>query len=191
LKDNYLYIIKFVFFSMSDDFHKEYEFQTQTCGALLLQFTEPKVYDLAIPHAYHVGDLVVIAGRLMNGEEIKPESIDCMTSTSRYSNSQRLKKEHFSKFSSRVSEGLMKILSDSRDEETFLSFYMRHSTETLAHEWHMGEGDWYRFRDGKREEVEKEVLAYFDELEWADFQRIGNLFQPYIERVGAPHEHKE
>lgn len=172
---------------MSDNFQKEYEFQEQTCEALLLQFRKPRVYDLAIPDTTDIKRLVTISGRLMNGEEINPESVDCITSSPKYNNLQILKKEYFSKLSPKVSEGLLKILEDSREDDSFLSFYMRHSTEILAHEWYMGHGDWYRFREGKREKVEEEVLKYFDGLEWADFQKVGNLFEPYIERVGAPH----
>jgi len=173
------------------DFKEEYELKDKTCGALLLQFREPKVYDLAIPCAYHIKALVAISGRIMKGEEINPLDVDCITSNPERNNLQRLKKEYFSEISPRVSEGLMKILEDSREEDSFLSFYMGNSPETLAHEWHMGKGDWYRFREGKREEITEEVLKYFNSSEFADFYKIKVLFRPYIERVGADHISKK
>jgi len=170
---------------MSDE---EYELKNQTCGGLLLQFKRPIVYDLTIPDAFHIKNLVAISGRLISGEEINPESVTCITSNPHYVDSQRLKKEYLSSFSPRISEGLMKILYDSREEDSFLARYMRYKDHILANEWHIGKGTWYRFREGKREQVEKEVRAYFNELELTDFEKVGSLFQPYIERVGAPHK---
>jgi hypothetical protein len=54
-----------------------------------------------------------------------------------------------------------------------------------------GKGDWYRFREGKREEITEEVLKYFNSSEFADFYKIKVLFRPYIERVGADHISKK
>jgi hypothetical protein len=173
------------------DFNKEYELMNKTCEALLLQFRTPQVYDLSIPDATNIKYLVTISGRIINGESIKPEEITCVTANPRYCPEQYWRKgKFFSSLSSRVSDGINLVLEDDRETEPFLELTMRHSS-ILSHEWYPGKGTLFRFRDGKRNEISEEVLKYFDGLEWGDFQKIGNLFQPYIERVGAPHEHKE
>lgn len=160
-----------------------------------MQFKTPQVSDLAIPDATDIKRLLTISGRLMNGEEIKPEEITCVTSNPRYNPPQYWHKgKFFSSLSPRVSEGIEKILdeSSSSSENSFLSLIMHiNDRNILGSEWNYGFGTRYRFREGKREKVEREVKQYFNEQELGDFDKIGNLFQPFITRVGAPHTWKK
>jgi len=173
---------------MLDEFNKSYEFRTRTCETLLLQFKTPQVYDLTTPDAYSIYGLVVIAGRIMNGEKINQSEVNCVTTNIRW---HPLEEHHLSTLSPRVSQGLMEILHESREKNSFLTNYMRGRSDLFAHEWHVGEGTWFRFRDGKREKLEKEVESYFTKIELKDFDKIGNLFQPYISRVSSPAKAKQ
>ena len=167
------------------NFEEDLKFIPSTCGALLLQFKRPIVYYLSIPDAYDICSLVVIAGKIMNGEEINPADVNCIT-TSRSNWENKLKEEYFSKLAPRVSSGLIKVLDEPRDELSLLEKHLDWTSSIFGYEWHRSKGDWYRFREGKREQVEKEVLAYFSELELADFDKIGSLFQPYIGLTNSP-----
>lgn len=164
-----------------------YDFLTNTSNALLLQFKKPLILDLSIPEPYEVGYLVAISNRIMNGEEINPESVTCRTSNLKYNSKQYLKKDSLSKISPRVSEGLLGILKDSRDEDSFLCNHMLLNQHLFSSDFFYGKGNWFRFRDGMREQTETEVRRYFNQEELSDFEKIGELFQPYIERVGAFH----
>ncbi len=176
---------------MEKEFEDEFNLKKQTSYAIFLQFKTPQVSDLAIPDATNIKYLVTISGRLMNGEDIKPEEITCVTSNPRYNHSQYWRKgKFFSSLSPRVSEGIEKILEESYDENSFLELIMFHG-DILGNEWNYGFGTWYRFREGKREKVEREVKQYFNEQELGDFDKIGNLFQPFIRRVIAPHPNRE
>lgn len=166
-----------------DEWKKESEFKDKTCESLLLQFKEPKVCGLTIPNAYYVYSLVAISGRILNGEKINPEDINCATSRHNFN---FLKEEYFSQLSPRVSEGLMKILNSRKEEYSPLEQYMSSLSNILYYEFHFGEGTWFKIRDSKKEKLEKEVLEYFNKEELDDFNKIGTLFQPYIDRVGAP-----
>jgi hypothetical protein len=168
-------------------FEEQYNFYWNTSNALLLQFKNPVIYDLSIPDPYEVGYLIAISNRIMNGEEINPESVTCVTSNPKYNHKQYLKKDSLSKVSPRVSEGLLGILKDSREEYSFLCDYMLSNPQLFSNNFFHGKGTWFRFRDGMREQTEKEVMEYFNQEEFSDFEKIGNLFQPYIERVGASH----
>lgn len=150
------------------------ELRYQTCGALLLQFKEPKVYDLSIPDYNEIYFLVATAGKIIKNEITFPEKVK-----SREVIGSPLKEEHFSCFSPRVSKGLINIL-DNSEGNSVLFFYMKQMKETLSSEWNSGAGTWFRFREGKREEIEKEVKAYFNELELIDFDRLGKTFAPYV-----------
>jgi hypothetical protein len=170
------------------NFNEGYELDEKTCLALLLQFKTPIVYDLTMPDATDIGHLVVISGRILNGEEIKPEEITCVTANPRYDERQYLKKgKFFVSLSPKVSKGIERVLVEDREYDSFLSQIMIHSGHLLSNEWYPGKGTLYRFREGQRAETEKQVQAYFKIEELADFDKIGNAFQPFIERVSAPH----
>ncbi|VVB82819.1 Uncharacterised protein [uncultured archaeon] len=171
-------------------FGDEFDLKKQTSYAILLQFKTIQVSDLAIPDATDIKRLVTISGRLMNGEEIKPEEITCVTSNPRYNSAQYWKKgKFFLSLSPRVPEGIEKIFDESSNSSgnSFLELIMGIPDRTLANEWNYGYGTWYRFREGKREKVEQEVKQYFSGQELNDFDEIGNLFQSFIMRVGASH----
>jgi hypothetical protein len=150
------------------------ELHYQTCGALLLQFKEPKVYDLSIPDDNEIYFLVATAGKILNKEITCPEKGEFRTTVGN-----PLKEEYFSFFSPRVSKGLIDIL-DKSTGNSLLYYYMKQMRETLSSEWNKGAGTWFRFREGKREGVEKEVKSYFDKLELVDFDKLGETFAPYV-----------
>lgn len=142
-----------------------------------MQFKEPKVYDLTIPSAHDIYSLVVIAGEIMNGEIINLEKVNCITTQHDIA---RLKEKNLSHLSPRVSKGLFDILFEPRNENSKLNNYLKDSSYLFGHEWHFGEGDWFRFREGKRNETEKEVRNYFNKTELNDFDKIGKIIKPYI-----------
>ncbi|MFZ1970943.1 MAG: hypothetical protein WAU65_02060 [Candidatus Nanoarchaeia archaeon] len=156
---------------------EEDELEHQTCGALLLQFKEPKVYDLTIPDDYEIYSLVVIAGKILNGEKVDPTEVNC--TTTRHHN-HPLREEYFSNITKKVSKGLMSVLDESKEKNSSMYYYLKYMSNTLGHEFHIGNGDWFRFREGKRKCIEEEVRSYFSSLELCHFEKIGSLFRPYI-----------
>jgi hypothetical protein len=172
---------------MGRDFNEKYDFNVATSNALLLQFKKPLFFDLSMPDPYSIAYLVAISNRIIDGENISPGSVTCITSNPTYNPKQYLRKDSLSGVSPRVSNGLLDILKYSRDEDSFLSNYMMFNTRLFSNDWIPGKGTWFRFRDGMRVETEKMVNEYFGPKELCDFEKIGNLFQPYIERVMAPH----
>jgi hypothetical protein len=161
------------------DFKIDDEFRDRTCDALLLEFKEPKVYDLTIPDEHNLHSLVVIAGRILNGQKVDPKKVNCVT-TSHEIYENRLLEEKFSLLSPKVSKGLFNILKvRERGEKSDLYWYLHHE-DLFGHEWHMLRGDWYRFRDGQRGRAEQRVQDYFDKKEIEDFNKVGKIIQPYI-----------
>ncbi|GAF87778.1 unnamed protein product, partial [marine sediment metagenome] len=158
---------------------KEFEkqFNRGTCDALLLQFKEPKIYDMTIPSAYNIYSLIVIAGEIMNGKKIDPKKVNCI-STNHDDNF--LSKEHLSKLSKKVSEGIFNVVDEFRDAYSFLYHYLNKQS-LFAHEWFFGHGDWYRFRDKEREKAEQRITNHFNKKELSEFNEIGKIIQPYIE----------
>jgi len=172
---------------MKSSFDNGDNFLENTSNALLLQFKNPLIYDLSIPDPYKIAYLVAISNRIMDGEKIDSESVTCITSNPIYNPRQCLRKDSLSEVSPRVSSGLIDILKDSRDEDSFLCNHMSRNKHLFSSEFIYGKGTWFKFRDGMRDKTEKEIRKYFSEEEFLDFEKIGNLFQPYIQRVGAPH----
>jgi len=164
------------FNELIDKDKKLYEPNDRTCDALLLQFKEPKIYDLTIPDGYNIYSLVVIAGKIMNRKKVNPKEVNCISTNHSHC---PLKKEYLSKLSKRVSEGISQVLRESRNEYSLLYIYLCQQ-EIFANEWFFGHGTWHRFRDGEREKAEQRTKNYFNEKELSEFDKIGEIIQPYI-----------
>ncbi len=158
------------------NFKEESEFKYRTCEAILLQFKEPKIYDMIIPDEYNIYSLVVIAGKIMNKEKVNPKKVNCITTNHSHS---PLRKEYLSKLSKKVSEGISQVLRKSRGGHSSLYIYLSQQ-EKFANEWFFGHGTWHRFRDGEREKAEQRTKNYFNKKELSEFDKIGEIIQPYI-----------
>jgi hypothetical protein len=170
------------------DFKKDYEFNTNTCLALLLQFKTPIVYDLTMPDATDIKRLAIISGRILNGEIITSEEITCVTSNSRYDSRQYLEKgKFFTSLSPRVCKGMEDVFLEDRETDSFLFRLMGLYGHLLSNEWYPGKGTLYKFREGKRAESEIKVKSYFNNEELSDFDKIGTPFPFFVDRVSAPH----
>lgn len=152
-------------------------FKRAICDAILIQFKEPKIYDLTIPDAYNIYSLFVIAGKIMNGQKIKKEKVDCVTTNHSMA---PLRPDYFSKLSKRVYKGIFEVLNHCRGEPVYMEQYLNVYEDVFGHEWHCGWGDWYRFRNSEKEKAEKRVEDYFGKKEISDFNNIGEIIQPYI-----------
>lgn len=160
-----------------DNFKEDGKFKDRICDALLLQFKEPKVRDLTIPDEYNVYSLVVIAGKILDGQKVNPKEVNCGSTGHDYS---FLEKEYFSKLLPKVSNGLFSILKiESKGEKSHLYYYLGNDY-IFGCEWFFGAGDWYRFRDGQRGKAEQRVEDYFSKKEIGDFNEVGRIIQPYI-----------
>ncbi len=161
-----------------EDLKKEYEIKCNFCDALLLQFKKPIRYDLTIPNGYHIYNLFVVADKIMKGGRINKKGIYLMQHDFEY-----ISEKSFPHLSKKVSKGLIDVLRDSRRETSFLQDYMERRKDIFGRDWFFGYGDLFRFRDGEREKAELRVSNTFSKEELAEFNKIGEIIQPYIKYV--------
>jgi hypothetical protein len=125
---------------------------SMTGNALFLQIKNPLLYDLYIPYFEKLK--VFYEKEILNGSS---------------SNN----------FSKRVLRGLeLCFLSVGRDDESPLYTHLGEKN-IFGREWFFGHGDMYRFRDGVKQKIKKEVEMYFDKRELECFEEIGRLIEPY------------
>ena len=60
---------------------------------------------------------------------------------------------------------------------------MERRDDLFSRDWFVGYGDLFRFRDGEREKAELRVSNTFSKEELAEFNKIGEIIQPYIKYV--------
>lgn len=157
----------------------------RTCEALFLQFKEPIVYDLYIPNCHEIYSLIVIAGKILNGQKIIPSKVNCI-STRQDVFENILKKEYFSGLSKKVFFGIHNSIDESKQKHSELFNYMMYREDILGSERHITKGTWFRFREGKRKEIEDIVNNYFKTFELEDFDKIGKIIKPYIGLTNSP-----
>lgn len=157
---------------------ENFELMKNTGNALALQFNEPIKYDLKIPSFGNLKRLVSMWEDYLNGNEFDPERVNCCTPD--YSD----KRHKFSfdsngKIPERVENGL---------ELCFNKFGNKYDTPAL--ETHLGDKDLfskeeglYRIRDGKREELEKNVKDYFNGKEIEAFNEFGEFADFYVNKL--------
>ncbi len=160
-------------------FHNEKEkfsLMENTANALLLQFTEPIKYDLAIPGSKNISRLLNIFQENLSGNYIKPEDVNCIHPS--YID-RRINFNFGDELSKKVDEGLNLCFGLKNKYDTFpLQLYLDWNNDVFGSEkW------FYRFREGKRQEIEGKVKDYFNSEELLDFEKIGNFIQPYIKNL--------
>lgn len=163
---------------------KEHKFRNKTCDALILQFKEPYKYDLEIPPFEKIVRGIIVAGRILNKQDLNLEEMARQILYGDLINN-RFEKEYFNGLSKRVHNGIAQVLMmKDRYTESHLRWYLNAYEQRLGRERISGEYDpYYRFRKGEREKTQKEVQEYFAPEEIKDFERIGNLFRDYIRLV--------
>ncbi len=160
-----------------DDWAKQYLY----CDALLLQFREPKCFDLEIPDSYNIYSLVNLSLRVLSREKISPSEINCIsTCHDIYENLISIKKLEKVLKDEELSTKLFDTLKEPRDEPSLLKLYLCHYENRFGSEWHCMKGDWYRFRLGEREKAERRVSDYLPTSHIEKIKLIGDTFQPYI-----------
>ena len=166
-----------------DSFEKskrEYEFKNNVSYALALQFKKPIIYDLFIPEAKDIRTLMYLADDILGDKKINPEDVNCMTNL--HYERQNFVLKNFMKFSGRVKQGVEAILWN---EDCSLNSALG-SPYVFGHEWVMSYGTWYRFRDGMKQKVQKEVEKYFSKDESKGFSEIGEIIEPYVDKLHLP-----
>lgn len=155
------------------------------CDALLLQFTEPKVYDLSMPCGGNIYDLVKLSTKILSGENVEKEKVNCMT----YKENLHLKDLKIVLKDKNLSENILLCLYLPNNHYTIhhsiLEEYLNHR-DVFRKEWFHGKGEWYEFRTGEREKCEQRVLENLASEEFAKIQKIGNAFQPFIGLTDSP-----
>lgn len=164
---------------------KDFELMKNTGNALALQFNELIRYDLKIPSFNNLKRLTNMWEDYLHGKEFDPENVNCCTPD--YPE----KRHKFSfdtngKIPERVGKGL---------ELCFNKFGDKYDNPAL--EAHLGNRDlfskeegFYRIREGKREELEKNVKDYFNGKELESFNDFGEFAKPYIDKLDRPTELK-
>jgi hypothetical protein len=164
---------------------QNFKLMQNSANALLLQFKEPLIYDLTIPNFPNIKTLMHILIEDLQGNKINPSDVDCLTCTD-YSDI--IKFDSCNLFSNKVKKGLEFCFN--RQEKYDIPPLEVHlaSQDIFGSEWVFGYGNLYRFRDGKKEEIQKQVEEYFDKMELEAFKKIGEFIMPYASRVHLPHK---
>lgn len=164
-------------------------FNSALCNSILLQFTEPQVYDLAIPSSYGIHSLVGIASNVLSGQIIDPSHINCVTASSEFVDYFGFlsKKKVFAFFKDKdFSNDFCELFNACSDENSVMDLHMLLSDRNLRNEFVYGHGNWYAFRDGKKKQIKEEVEQILSPEYLANINLLGKTFQQYICRVNAP-----
>ena len=162
---------------------EDFELMQNTGNALALQFNKPIKYDLKMPHFGNLKRLASMWEDYLHGKEFDPERVNCCFPD--YPD----KRHKFSfdtngKIPLRVENGL---------ELCFNKFGNKYDTPAL--ESYLGDKDLfskeeglYRIRDGKREELEKNVKDYFNRKELDAFNDFGEFADSYVNKLDGSAE---
>lgn len=173
-----------ILFANKED-SEDFNLMKNTGNALALQFNEPIKYDLKIPSFNNLKRLANMWEDYLHGKEFDPENVNCCFPD--YSE----KRNEFpfdtnEEIPERVGRGL---------ELCFNKFGDKYDTPAL--ESHLGNRDLfskeeglYRIRDGKRQELEKNVRNYFETKELEAFNDFGKFAKPYINKLDKSAEIK-
>lgn len=157
---------------------KDYELMKNSANALLLQFEKPLKHDLTIPRFYNIKTGMHILNDSFNGVKIDSLRVNCTTG----SNYPVIITFDFcGKFPKKVEKGLELCFTQyDKYDNPPLEVHLNIEESIFGHE-----GNFYRFRNGKREEVKKEVEKYFNKSELKAFEEIGKFIIPYVNLADA------
>jgi hypothetical protein len=158
---------------------KGFELMENTANALILQFKEPLKYDLTIPDAYSIKRLMHIFEDTLYGRVIDPVEVNCCYPI--YSD--KSLKLNFRKLTSLRVIGGLEFCFTIEDKYDNISIYS-HLNRNQA--LFGNEGQYYRFREGKREEIQKQVETYFKQEELVFFNKFGEVIKPYVKNLDNP-----
>ncbi len=171
-----------------ESWKKSHEFKEMSSNALLLSFDKPIIHDLCIPSFRELDTSIRIVSDVLDGKVIDISKIDCCSDLPYHG--LMLSFDSFQKFPERVVKGLKDIFfMGDRDSDPFLEQHL-HRQDLFGSEWIMNYGTLYRFREGKREEVSREIESYFNSNEVKALKEIGDLMVPYASRLHIPHQLK-
>jgi hypothetical protein len=155
---------------------EKFELMENTANALLLQFEEPIKYDLTIPSVRGILKLLNIFQDGHDGKIIFLERVNCLYPD--YSD-RPINFNFNHKNFKRIEEGLNLCFSLKSKYDTFpLELHLNWNKDIFGNE-----DSFYRFREGKRKDVEFKVNNYFKENELKILKGIGKFVQPYIENL--------
>jgi hypothetical protein len=154
---------------------KGFELMENTANALLLQFKEPLKYDLTIPPVWNIKRLMHMFEDNFHGEIINPLEVDCCYPIY---NDKSLKLNFNNQTSIRVVGGLEFCFTKEDKYDTMpLEIHLK-DRDLFGYE-----GQYYRFREGKREEIQKQVENYFKPEELGFFNKFGEFIKPYAKNL--------
>jgi len=158
----------------------------RTCDALLLQFKEPIAPDFpefVIPSARDIEELVYIAGEILSGREVNPLDVDNLYGAYEH----RVSSKQFSLLPERVREGIPAAFDRAHcDAASTMDIYLSGLCGRVESRWVYLFGDSYGFVEGGRREAQERVRKFFDREELAGFEKVGQLFLPYVKRLHVP-----
>ena len=162
------------------------------CNALLLQFKDKIIYDLIMPDPYKIISLFNLSVRTLSGEKINLSDVDCVSSNHNDSdcpNYLRFEKLNGVVQDLDLSKKLYLPLYDGphRDRKSILEDYMHYGEDIFRKEWFSGRGTLYAFREGKRDELEKEVWELLPSKHIEKIKLIGDNIQPFIKVIFNPY----
>ena len=159
---------------------KLFELMENSANALLLQFKTPIKFDLTIPRSNNIERLLHIFQEGFNGETIDPSQVDCCYPVF---DNQPLLLNFEGKSPGRIGFGLGYCFNKNKQgDHPAIREHLEVRNDIFGKEDNL-----YRFREGMREKIQKEVEEYFTLNEIITFQEIGNYIQPYIKNLDESH----
>jgi hypothetical protein len=86
------------------------------------------------------------------------------------------------KLERRIKEGIGGITNGDRDYQNIFEMYLSGIWGTFEHIWVYGKGDFYRFKDRKREEIDRKFDKYWTKLEKAQWTQIHEFMREYAQK---------
>jgi hypothetical protein len=173
------------YLSLHEKNFKEFELMKNTMDGILLQFNKPVKYDLTIPRFSHLKILMIMWADYFRGVQFLPEKVNCCNPFGYYQDKNELDILKDSPgIPERIKKGMIHSFNRKNKNDVFpLEEYLQTNEDLFGFEEGL-----YRFREGKRKKIFREVKNYFNKRELKSFNNFGNFVKPYIRNLGNPYK---
>jgi hypothetical protein len=158
-----------------------FELMKNSANALVLNF-KPIIYDLTIPDAGKIKRLLNIYQDDFWEKIISPEEVDCCYPVY---DKRNIELDFGRDIFNRVQRGLEFCINTKNKEDLMPIEFCLSDLDFFGKEYIQGR-NFYRIRNGKREELENQVRDYFNKDELSKFREIAEFVQPCIQNLDKP-----
>ncbi len=162
---------------------EEFKLMKNTMNGFLLQFKKPIKYDLNIPRFSNLKILMTMWADYFRGVQFIPENVNCCHPFGYYQDKNNLDIINNSPgFPERIKNGLVHSFTKrSKDDPLPLEEHLQANGDIFGFE-----NGLYRFRDGKRKKISREIKNYFNKKELKSFNGFGKFIKPYVDKLDRP-----